>query len=240
MTTTDSPTTRPVLVETAATGGRTMPISMTITGPIHACTSDELEASLLPGSGLNVPFIAGTLSGFLAHERAGASLYRVAAENSQNPTLVAKYEEFGRETVEHIAIYEQLILDLGGDPHYVSPAARMVEQQGAKLLEGPVLLAGSVDLLTLETAFLEAVIVAEQRCHGNWQLLARLAESLPESARAAVRTAVATVEPQEDKHVSWAFDTWIELATTNADQPAAGGLIGLVEHAAQKVKDALS
>src|SRR4051794_37952243 len=170
--TTDTPT----MLESAATGGRTMPISMTVTEPAKVYTAEQLEAQILPGSGLNVPFIAGTLSSFLAHERAGACLYRVAAEHSENPMLVGKYREFGRETEEHIAIYEQLIADMGGDPHYVSPAARMVEQQGAKLLEAPVLLAGSVDLLTLETSFLEAVAIAEHKCHDNWVLLARLGE----------------------------------------------------------------
>jgi len=230
----------PLLVETFATGGRTMPISMTVAQPACSYTGDELSSSMLAGSGLNVPFIAGTLSAFLAHERAGASLYRVAADRSQNPMLVAKYNEFGAETVEHIGIYEGLIEELGGDPHYVSPAARMVEQMGAKLLEGPILLAGSVDLLSFETALLEAVVIAEHKCHDNWRLLARLAESLPKESSAIVSRAVAKVQTQEDEHVRWAADTWFELATTNAQHPVAEGLMGLVERAAAKVKDALT
>ena len=214
---------------------------MVVCRPERAVTGDMLTEQMPAADGLNVPFIAGTLSAFLAHERAGAALYRVAAEHSENPMLVAKYEEFGRETVEHIAIYQQLIADLGGDPHYVSPAARMTEQLGAKLLEGPVSLAGSVDLVTLETAFLEAVVIAEHKCHDNWTLLSQLGEALPdENARAAVRDAVATVEPQEDDHVRWATEMYVELARTNAQHPAASGLIGAVERAAHKVKDALT
>ena len=230
----------PLLIETADTGGRTMPLSMVVCRPDRAVTADALEAQLLPGSGLNVAFIAGALSAFLAHERAGAALYRVAAEHSENPMLVAKYEEFGHETVEHIAIYQQLIADLGGDPHYVSPAARMTEQLGQKLLEGPVSLAGSVDLVSLETAFLEAVVVAEHKCHDNWQLLAHLADSLPDDAALTVRRAVDKVEPQEDEHVRWATDTYRQLATQNATHPNAAGAMGLIERAAHKVKDALS
>lgn len=232
--------TSPILIETSETGGRTMPLSMVVCQPERAVTGDQLTAQMLPGSGLNVPFIAGTLSAYLAHERAGAALYRVAKEHSENPALVAKYEEFGRETDEHIAIYQQLITDLGGDPHYVSPAARMTEQLGTKLLEGPVLLAGSVDLLTLETAFLEAVMIAEHKCHDNWTLLARLGESLPdEAARQVVREAVLKVQPQEDDHVRWATDTYFELASTNALHPVASGAMGLLERAAHKVKEAL-
>jgi rubrerythrin len=230
-----------VLIETADTGGRTMPMSMVVCEPGRAVTGDMLIDAMPAADGLNVPFIAGTLSAFLAHERAGAALYRVAAEHSENPMLVDKYVEFGRETVEHIAIYQQLIADLGGDPHYVSPAARMTEQLGQKLLEGPVSLAGSVDLITLETAFLEAVGCAEHKCHDNWTLLAQLGEALPdETARAAVRTAVAAVVPQEENHVSWAIETYVELARTNAQHPAASGVMGAVERAARKVKDAMT
>jgi hypothetical protein len=225
---------------TAATGGRTMPISMTITEPERAVTPDELEATMLQGSDRNVVFIAGTLSAFLAHERAGLTLYRVAAELSENPMLVTKYEEFGRETAEHIGIYEALVSRLGGDPAYVSPAARMTEQMGAKLLEAPISLAGSVDLVTLEASILEAVVIAEHKCHDNWTLLARMGEELTEDpVRGFIRDAVAQVEPQEDEHVRWATETWFDLAMMNAEHPAASGLMGLVERAAQTVKDAL-
>src|SRR4051812_48933323 len=230
----------PVLIETYATGGRTMPLSMTCVQPDRAVSPAELSEQTSLGGDLNVPFVAGTLSAFLAHERAGAALYRVAAEHSENPMLTTKYHEFAAETVEHIGIYEQLITDLGGDQHYVSPAARITEQLGAKLLEGPVLLAGSVDLVTLETAFLEAVLVAEHKCHDNWTLLGQLGETFTdEAARSAVRDAVATVRPQEDDHLRWATEIYVELTLTNA-QHAATGVMGVVERAAHTVKDALT
>jgi len=225
---------------TAATGGRTMPISMTITEPSRAVTPDQIEQSMMPDSDRNVVFIAGTLSAFLAHERAGLTLYRVAAQLSDNPALVAKYEEFGDETAEHILIYESLVAKLGGDPGYVSPAARMTEQMGAKLLEAPVSLAGSVDLLTLESALLEVVVIAEHKCHDNWKLLARMGDELTdEPAKGLIRDAVAKVETQEDDHVRWATDTWFQIAMTNAEHPVASGLLGLVERAAHSVNEAL-
>jgi hypothetical protein len=233
--------TAPVLIETADTGGRTMPISMVVCRPERAVTADALAAQMPGADGLDVAFIAGMLSAFLAHERAFAALYRVAAEHSDNPMLVAKYDEFGRETVEHIAIYQQLIAALGGDPHYVSPVARMSEQLGAELLAGPVSLAGSVDLVTLETAFLEVVVIAERKCHDNWALLGQLGDAFTdETARRAVRDAVAKVERQEDDHVRWAIETYVEMVLVNAQNPVASGVMGAVERAAHKVKDALT
>jgi hypothetical protein len=228
------------LVETYDTGARTMPLSMVVSEPARAVTADALTQQFLPDSGLNVAFIAGAVSAFLAHERAGVALYRVAAEHSEDPVLVEKYGEFGRETAEHIAIYERLITGLGGDPHYVSPASRMTEQLGQKLLEAPVSLAGSVDLSTLETAFLDAVVVAEHKCRDNWILLAQLGEILPdERGRQLVRDAVATVEPQEDAHIRWASETLLQLSVRNAIRPAASEGKGVIERAAHKVKDAL-
>jgi len=233
--------TQPILVETYDTGGRTMPLSMTCVQPARATTADQLTDEFGHHDGLDVAFVAGTLSAFLAHERAGAALYQVAAEHSENPTLVTRYREFLGETVEHIGIYQQLITDLGGDPHYVSPAARITEQLGAKLLEGPVLLAGSVDLVTLETTFLEAVVIAEHKCRDNWQLLTRLGQILPDqTARDTVAAAVARVQPEEDEHIQWATDTWFQLATTNATSPTTNAATGLLERTAHKIKDALS
>jgi hypothetical protein len=229
------------MIVTKETGGKTMPIGMTVTEPERQVTEPELSAAAQLNGGLNVPFILGALSAFLAHERAGAALYRTAREQSTNPTLTAKYEEFGNETVEHVAIYEELIRQLGGDPSYISPAARMTEQFGTKLLEAPVMLAGSVDAVTLETNFLEAVIVAEHKCHDNWQLLAAMAGELPDGPmRRAMVDAVTLVEPQEDEHITWATTTWQQLAITQATHPAASKTVQAVEGIIAKVKDALS
>jgi hypothetical protein len=229
------------MILTKDTGGKTMPATMTVAEPELQVTESQLEAQLLPGSGLNAPFIAGQLSAFLAHERAGAALYRTAQQNSANPMLTSRYKEFGRETEEHIAIYEELITRLGGDPGYVSPVARMTEQLGSKLLEGPVLLAGSVDEMTLDTAFLEAVVLAEFKCHANWQLLARMAEDMPAGEpRQAVLDAVGRVEPQEDEHLEWVTSTWQKLALTQAKHSLVSKAGQVVEGVVGKVKDALS
>jgi hypothetical protein len=229
------------MIVTKDTGGTTMPIGMTIAEPERARTDVDLSTAAELDGGLNVPFVLGTLSAFLAHERAGAALYAVAAEHSTNPMLADKYAEFGAETIEHVAIYEGLIAELGGDPNYISPAARMTEQFGSKLLEAPMLLAGSVDAVSLETNFLEAVILAEHKCHDNWHLLSAFAGDLPEGAiRDAIIDAVARVEPQEDEHISWATNTWQQLAVTQAKQPAASKAMSSVEGVINKVKDALS
>src|SRR3954470_12759915 len=106
------------MILTKTTGGKTMPISMTVAEPPLQVTEAQLTAQVLPDSGLNAPFVAGELSAFVAHERAGAALYRVAEEHAQNPMLKSRFAEFGAETAEHIRIYEELIVSLGGDLGY--------------------------------------------------------------------------------------------------------------------------
>ena len=84
---------------------------------------------------------------------------------------------------------------------------RMTEFFDARLME-PILLTGSVDILTMEITTLEAVLLAEQKCHSNWGLLKTLAGKLEDSpAKQAIEEAVMQVEDQEDEHVRWAQQT---------------------------------
>src|SRR5215207_2414971 len=113
----------PTLIPTAATGARSKPEDMTYVDPARTMRPDEDEA-FLADTGLNGPFVADLLSDVLAHERCGAQLYRSVAGRTNNPLLKRQYEHFGTETLEHVEILEQLIGRLGGNPNYVSPAAR--------------------------------------------------------------------------------------------------------------------
>jgi rubrerythrin len=167
-----------------------------------------------PDSHLNSLFLADLLSAFLAHERCGVHLYRSAIAQTHNEAWRQRYQAFLGETEEHVRILESLVSQLGGDPMYVSPAARLDELQNAKLME-PILLAGSFDSITSELAGLEAVLIAEQKCHANWSLLSRLVQGLADGESVRVlRQAVNQVESQEDEHVRWALSTWQQTLMT--------------------------
>ena len=196
------PTDEPTVV-TKATGGRTWPIGQTVTAPETAVPAEE-AAAFAPDSGLEGFYFVDIMSAFLGHERDGVHLYRTVAGLTSHPELRQAFEEFGEETAQHVAIYEQLVVALGGDPAYVSPAARLNEFQNTKLLEG-LLLSSSVDVPTFDLALVDAVAVAEAKCHANWMFLAELAEELPDSTpRTAIEGAVAQVMEQEEKHYGWA------------------------------------
>jgi rubrerythrin len=155
--------------------------------------------------------LSDKLSEFLMVEQCGFQLYRVVAERCKTPKLKAKYEEFGRETSHHREVLVKLITELGGDPNYVSPTARVVQYKSSKLLESALLVDGLAQP-EIECADLENVLLAETKDHANWHLLSQLAEQASGDAKRALQAAVDEVESQEDEHLDWARETLSQMA----------------------------
>jgi rubrerythrin len=153
---------------------------------------------------MNNEVLLDKLSEFLMVEQCGWQLYRVVGERATAPELKERYEEFGRETDRHRTILTGLIRDLGGDPDYVSPTARLAQAKSEALLQS-ALVSGPLSTEELEASDLENVLLAETKDHADWELLGQLAEQLPTGkARAAIEAAVAEVGPEEDEHLEWA------------------------------------
>ena len=199
-------------ITTKETGGLApLMTPVSFSAPECAILPEQLEA-FLADAGVNGPFLADLLSACLMHEQCGLHLYRTAISMTTKDNLREKYEEFGAETEEHIRIFEELIAACGGQPGYVSPAARLVEALDSKMHEAAILLPDGADEATLELAILEAVVLAETKCHSDWSLIQQLAAELPEGvARTAFQHAVDQVEEQEDEHIRWARETWQQL-----------------------------
>jgi hypothetical protein len=206
----------PTLTPTAATGACSKPEEMTYVDPARTMMPEEDEA-FLANTGLNGPFVADLLSDMLAHERCGAQLYRSVSQRTNNAVLRERYEHFGNETVEHVENLEGLIAGLGGDPGYISPAARVTEKAGIGLLESTFLLAGSVDLMTQELVMLDAVLLAEAKDHANWSCLAGMVDDLPDGdVRDTFQAAIDEIEVQEDEHFRWAQDMRCRMISLQA------------------------
>jgi rubrerythrin len=226
---------------TKETGGMApLMTAASFTAPECAIAPEQLNA-FLEGSGLNGPFMADLLSSFLMHEQCGLHLYRTAISMTKNPMLKSRYEEFGAETEEHIRIFEELIGACGGQPGYVSPTARMTEALDSKIHEAAILLPDGADEATIELAILEAVVLAETKCHSDWSLIQKLTAELPEgAARNAFQSAVDQVEEQEDEHIRWARETWEKLIMTQAQSKLMQKGMAMAEKAVGKVKDMLN
>jgi hypothetical protein len=226
----------PTLTPTVATGARSKPQEMTYVDPAGTMMPNEDEA-FLANTGLNGPFVADLLSDMLTHERCGAQLYRSVSQRTNNPVLRERYDHFGNETVEHVEILEGLIAGLGGDPGYISPAARVTEKAGIGLLELTFLLAGSVDLMTQELVMLDAVLLAEAKDHANWSCLAGMVDDLPAGdVRDAFLAAVDEIEVQEDEHFRWAQDMRCRMISLQATSGPTSSLALTADEMVARIK----
>jgi rubrerythrin len=204
------------IVVTKATGGTAQPTPSTYVPP-DALAPGVPSSSPLADSGLDPVFTADLLSACVAHERCGAHLYRSVAGRTLEADLRRKYERFGKETREHVAKLERLITEAGGDPNYVSPAARATERAAGAMLESTFMLSGSVDPLTAELVMLEAVMLAEAKDHDNWELLAELSAGMADTPLRALMERTATeVLAEEEEHFGWARDTRARLLMARA------------------------
>jgi hypothetical protein len=226
----------PTLTPSAATGARSKPQEMTYVDPAGTMMPDEDEA-FLANTGLNGPFVADLLSDMLTHERCGAQLYRSVADRTNNPVLKQRYKHFGNETTDHVETLEGLIAGLGGDPGYISPAARVTEKTGIGLLESTFLLAGSVDLMTQELVMLDAVLLAEAKDHANWSCLAGMVDDLPAGdVRDTFQTAIDEIEVQEDEHFRWAQDMRCRMISLQAASGPTSSLALKAEEMMARIK----
>jgi hypothetical protein len=144
-----------VITPTKDVGATGTPTQMTIVPPDRVMSGQSLD-QFAAGTSYNRPFLADLLSSFLAHEQCGVHLYRTVAGATANPVLAGRYRKFLGQTEDHIRILEELITELGGNPYYVSPSARLVHAMNTGMLQGVVLAAGSGEVLHREMAMLEA------------------------------------------------------------------------------------
>lgn len=226
-----------ILTPTKDEGATAKPSAVVYVDPTAQVDDDALAAQMSVGD-LNAPFLADLLSAFLAHERCGRHLYRSVAGRTKNPMLKRKYEEFGSETEQHVAILAETVAAMGGNPNYVSPAARATEKADVGLIESTFLLEGSGDLMTAELVMVEAVMLAEAKDHANWQTLGKLAEDVPKGpVRDALDKATAQVLPQEDEHLQWACETRARVVLLQAKSPMASSVAGKAEEMVAKIQD---
>lgn len=203
--------------------------SEVITSPPDRIVDDAALTARMPDLPVDRAFLADILSAALTHERCGRHLYRSVAARSQSPGLQERYEHHGDETLRHVEILEALITSMGGDPQYVSPAARAAEAMNGKILESTFLTTGAVDLVTAELAMLNAVVVAETLDLGNWLAIQSVAAMLPGGdLQHLMETAADDVLAQERDHVSWANEARLAIIARQVSEGPDRSTLGAV------------
>lgn len=148
----------------------TMPPPATVKGAV------KTVARALKGEKVNV--FLDLLGERLAYERTGVRLYEAlmaklaaADVHPRGPTRL-DLEELRDDELTHMALCEQAILELGGDPTTMTPCADVTAVLGSGLLKVVT------DSRTTLTQCLKAMITAENTDTDSWMVLADMAEKL--------------------------------------------------------------
>lgn len=168
----------------------------------------EKAEDLVSSSSISQEMLREKLSEFLAVERGGLKLYDQALQIVKDAEVARKFRAFREQTSKHESILLRVMDELGMDPSYVSPGAKLAEQKAASLLNtmmasdgGPATGISSADA---EMNAIENIVLAETKDHADWELLGKIArQSNDDDIRDVLKPAVAEVEPEEDEHLNW-------------------------------------
>jgi hypothetical protein len=207
-----------------------------VTVPPDRLVQDVNLKEFAVGSGLNGPYLADQFSAFITHERMGIDLLRTLRSRSDNPVTRSRYSDLEGETRQAVESWEQLIHKLGGNPQYVSPAARMVEALDEKVIES-LALSGSADPMTFEQAGVQAFLNAAHQCAANASLVTALAEAADAGsvAKQAMFATAEALRATAGSHIAWAAHAMEKMVVRQAKHP----LIQKVGHVAEKVVGAV-
>ncbi len=143
------------------------------------------------------------LSEFLAVERGGLKLYEEALRIVKDREVSKKFHEFREETRNHETILLRVLKQLGMDPEFESPGAKMAKKKAHGLLE-TMTSSDGLPAKAAEINAIENIVLAETKDHADWEMLGKIArQSDDERIREVLKPAVAEVEPQEDEHLNW-------------------------------------
>jgi hypothetical protein len=149
----------------------------------------------------------------LENELGGIEVYEAALRCARDDGLREEWERYLEETREHVDIYRNLCQELGVDPDQRSPGRDLVHALGEALVD-TIRNAEQLDPAAAEVVAAECVVIAETKCHLNWELVGELAKSGKGNGLRALKEAHAKVEVQEDEHLyhtmGWARELWIQ------------------------------
>lgn len=154
------------------------------------------------------------LSECLTVERGGLKLYERALQIVTDPDVSMKFREFREQTRNHESVLIRVITELGMDPSYMSPTAKLAKRKAESLLstmasgDGNDYLPSNAEQINA----IENIVLGETKDHANWEMLGKIArQSDDDKLRDVLKPAVAEVEPQEDEHLSWAKEQMARL-----------------------------
>ncbi|WFE26060.1 hypothetical protein O7623_22245 [Solwaraspora sp. WMMD791] len=222
----------------AETGAMIKPGPMVTAVPERTVDDDQL-AVFAAGSGFNGSFLADQLSGWMTHDLMGVCLFSMLSRRTPNPILAGLYDRLRASATEQMKTWEELIGDLGGNPKYVSPTARMTGGMDGKIISS-FLLSGSGDELTFETAGLNAAFATLSLDVLNAQSLTNCAEKADDGqAKQVLQAAAMRLTSTAEKGLSEVEKALSASMLLQLNSGSAQKVMHGVDKAASEVKNIL-
>ena len=150
----------------------------------------------------------------LETELGGVEIYRTAIECAENDELKEEWEEYGRQTEQHVRIVRGVFEELGLDPEKETPGRRVIRMKGQSLVEAMRMAKQEGPPEAAQLVAAECVVDAETKDHQNWHLIGEVAKKAPPAVKKALQEAYDEVEDQEDEHLyhtkGWTRELWLD------------------------------
>ncbi|CAN5119149.1 hypothetical protein BH18ACT5_BH18ACT5_02770 [soil metagenome] len=150
----------------------------------------------------------------LETELGGVKVYTKAIECAINEDLAEEWTKYLDETKTHVEIVTQVFADLGLDTEKETPGREVVRFKGQSLIKSMDMALASGVPGAAQLVAAEAVVDAETKDHGNWELMGKVAEKATGKLASVLQAAYEQVEEQEDMHLyhtmGWCRELWIE------------------------------
>lgn len=150
----------------------------------------------------------------LEHEKGGVKIYETALKCAVNDDLKNDWQGYLEETRQHVKVLTAVCSKLGLKADQETPGRQVVRHNGSALVQAMEMALAAGDPSAAQRVACEAVVLAETKCHMNWELVQQCAEHADGKEAEVLAEATAEIEDQEDEHLyhsrGWCRELWIE------------------------------
>lgn len=150
----------------------------------------------------------------LETEQGGILVYNAAIQCAQNEELKEEWEKYLEETEEHVQLYTEILDELGIDPNRQTPGRPICKNTAQSLIKNMQMAQKTGDPQAAELVAAECVVIAESKCHMNWELVGELGKKMKSDEGKRLKAAYEEVHEQENEHLyhtqGWARELWIQ------------------------------
>jgi hypothetical protein len=163
---------------------------------------------------MNRQLVEDLLYQALETEMGGVQVYETAILCAMNEDLKDEWEEYLRQTKEHVRKAQDILESVGLDVKKETPGRKVVRSIGEALVAAMETARREGERAGAELVAAECVVLAETKDHMNWELIGEIVKNGGAEATDVMKKAHSRVEDEEDEHLyhtmGWARELWME------------------------------